>query len=578
MTVIRPEVLTRNKAGLSEIYHTMSSCYRYLGRATVAAAYEKMAIEISKLKGDITACIKSGEIDYALHLTENIRRDIGEFVATGTLRKYMRLLRKVPVELLEILEVRGIGSAMVKKLHEELNINTIDQLKAFILSGKIKRVRGISNAKIDHLRRSFKLYKTKGSRLLLWDAILQGNEILRVVKLIPEVEDASLSGSLRRGGETVGDIDMVVNVAEENRARFLQHFAQIPQVQSVEVAGRKRVTAVLYNNTQLDIRIADDNSYGATLLHCTGNLEHMSQLSERAGKKGLTLTAQGLFDSETASLVAGATEREIYGRLGLSFIPPELREGGREIFRAARNMLPELVNASQIKGDMRIHTNYGKGEDSISSIAHYALNAFPHYEYIVISDQLPADKYPAQFAEIDRVNEMIGFPFLKKGIVVDVMEDGNTDFPDKLLKQADWVTAIITETAPDHYGNKLIQACEHPYINCIANPTGRIIGQSEPGPLDWQQIFKIASRTGTALEVNAQPRHLDLSDHLLKGAAEKGVKIVINSCAQLCSHYDYMQMGILMARRGWCTKENILNTQHWEDVERFKQSALVNAR
>lgn len=571
MTVISPTALPRSKAGLSEIYHNMSACYRYQGRSTVARAYERMAIEISRLKDDIAGYLQSPEEKDLSFLPENIQKDLREFAASGTLKKYMRLLQKVPVELLEILEVNGFGSALVKKLHEELNINTIEQLKSCILSGMLKRVKGISNAKIDHLKRSLKLYKTKGSRLLLWDAILQGNEILRVVRLIPEVEEASLSGSLRRGGDTVGDIDMVVNVAEENRERFLQHFMQIPQVQSLEAAGWERVSAVLYNDTQIDIRIADDRSYGAMLLYYTGCLEHVSLLCERARKKGYTLTAECLFDTETGTRIAGSTEGDIYSRLGLAYIAPELREGGREIFRAARNMLPDLINASQIKGDMRIHTSYGKGEDAIASIAHYVLNAFPHYEYIVISDQLSADMYPEQFAEIDRLNENIGFSFLKKGIVVEINEDGSIDIPDDLLRQADWVTAVINETDTVQYSNKLIQACEHPYINCIANPTGRIVGESEPNPLDWTQIFKKAAQTCTALEINAQPRHLDLTDHLLKGAAEKGVKIVINSCAQLCSHYDYMQMGVIMARRGWCSRENVLNARQWEEIVRFKQ-------
>lgn len=578
MTINNIAHLPRTQTGLSEIYHHMSACYRYQGRTTVARAYEKMAVEVSKLKNEITGYLKSPEKNLLPQLPDNIQRDLREFATTGTLKKYMRLLQKVPAALLEVLEVKGFGSALVKKLHEELNVHTIEQLKGFTLSGRLKRIKGISNAKIDHLKRSLKLYKTKGSRLLLWDAILQGNEILRVVRLIPEVEEASLSGSLRRGGETVGDIDMVVNVAEENREKFLQHLMQVPQIQSIEAAGWKRVSAVLYNDTQLDIRIADDRSYGASLLYYTGSLEHVSLLSERAEKKGYTLTAECLFETETGVRIAGSTEGDIYSRLGLAYIPPELREGGREIFRAARNMLPDLINASQVKGDMRIHTSYGKGEDAIGSIAHYVLNAFPHYEYIVISDQLSKDQYRAQFAEIDRVNEGIGFTFLKKGIVVEIEEDGSTGIPDELLRQADWVTAVINETEAVRYRNKLIQACEHPYINCIANPTGRTIGQSGPGPIDWTQIFKRASLTGTALEINAQPQHLDLTDHLLKGAAEKGVKIVINSCAQLCSHYDYMQMGVIMARRGWCGRGNILNAWHWEEVERFKQQPVASAR
>lgn len=571
MTAITSTIFPRCKEALSSLYHIMSGCYRYLGKSSAARACNRLAVQASKLRGD------NGNIqpaEYLAALQETLRKDVEEFMSTGTLRRYVHLVPKVPIALLEVLDVDGFSPELVKKLHEELHIDNMDQLKTVLLSGRLKRVKGFSNAMIDHLKRSLKLSKTKGSRLLLWDAILQGNEILRVVRLIPEVEEASLTGSLRRGAETVGDIDMVVNVAEENRENFMKHFRLIPQVQDMVSQSWQKVSAVLYNNTQLDIRIADERSYGAALLCYTGSPDHLSLLNERAIKKGYMLSPLGLFDTENGTRAGGSSEADIYNHLGLSYIPPELREGGREIYRAGRKMLPELVCFSQINGDMRIQTSYGNGESSLSTIAHYVLNAFPHYEYIVVSDRLPASVYPFQFTEIDAVNRATGFPFLKKGILVEIADDGSIDIPDQLLRQADWITAIVNGPDDDHFEEKFIRACEHPYINCISNPSGRTVGEDEPGAYDWQKLFKKAALTGTALEMNAQPQRLDLSDRLLRAAAQEGVKIVINSCAQLCSHYDYMQMGVTMARRGWCSKENILNTLHWKDVEHFKHSAL----
>ncbi|SFM71084.1 DNA polymerase (family 10) [Chitinophaga sp. YR627] len=569
-TIANHTVLPRCQAALSDIYYTMAGCYRYLGRGSMTRLYEQMAIQAGMLK----TIMPSPDIINEQSIPALLEKDLSEFSATGTLRKYSRLLQRVPAALLDTLEVKGIAATLVRKLYEELNITSEEELKTAILSGALKRVRGFSNAKIDLLKRNLKLYKSLGSRLLLWDAILQGNEILRVIKGIPEVDDVSLTGSLRRGAETVGDIDMVVSVRIESRADFIRHLLQLPQIQYIVSTGWRRVSVVLYNDTQLDIRLTDEKSYGASLIYYTGSLRHVAILTERAEKRGYLFTPMGLFNGITGVWVAGDTEGGIFKELELAYVPPELREGGREIYRAGRNMLPQLVTFSDIRGDMRIRTDYEKGGESLNTIARYAINAFPHYEYLVVADQLPFEMYHQQFAEIDRVNSELGYPFLKKGIVVEMTAEAIA-VPEKLLREAEWVTAIINEHEPFRYRQLFISACDHPLINCIANPTGRIIGARESSTQNWDQLFKRAVKTGTALEVNAQPQHLDLSDRLIKGAAVSGVKIVINSCAQLCSQYDYMQMGVIMARRGWCGKADILNTGNWENVQRFKQQHLM---
>lgn len=571
--IINHTALPRCQTALSDIYYTMSGCYRYLSRGAMARLYEQMSIQAGMLKGIAATPVNGG----LSGVSDILDKDLTEFTATGTLRRYERLILRVPVALLEVLETRSIGASLVRKLYEELDINSVEQLKSAIISGRLKKSRGFSNARIDLLKRSLKLYKTKGSRLLLWDAILQGNELLRVIRLIPEVEEASLSGSLRRGSETVGDIDMVVSVPIESRADFLQHFLELSHIQYVVAASWKRVSVVLYNETQLDIRITDDKSYGASLVYYTGSPEHVAVLSERAQKRGYLFSPLGLFNATTGIWVAGDTESGVFRELGMSYIPPELREGGREIYRAGRNMLPELVTFSHIRGDMRICSNYQQEGDCLSTIARYAINAFPHYEYLVVADQLPAATYPRQFADIDRVNSEIGFPFLKKGIVVEMTTDG-IGLPEKLLREAEWVTVIIDERDPVRYRHLFITACDHPLINCIANPGGRVIGARETTVQNWEQLFKRAVSTGTALEVNAQPQHLDLSDRLIRGATISGVKIVINSCAQLRSQYDYMQMGVIMARRGWCSRENILNTESWESVQLFKEQHSTTSK
>ncbi|WPV64872.1 DNA polymerase III [Chitinophaga sp. LS1] len=566
-----------NNVAIADIFHHIAACYRYMGKDHYdqVQAYDRAATCLRRLPVDIE--VFRSRLRELTGLTDVIRNEITEFLDAGCIQHYQRFKNKVPFELLDLLEIKGFGPSTVKLLHETCGIQNRDQLITALQYGRLDDVGEISPVKLDLLKRSFKLHKSSTNRLLLWDAMLQGHEILRVLRLVKGVAHAEIAGSLRRGCETIGDLDMVLQVEEPDREQVTTQIVQLPHVENVVLHGRNRICVVLYNNTQLDIRMAGATAFGASWLYYTGSREHLLHLSDLAEQKGFILSPEGLFDT-MCNYVAGASEESIYQALDIAFIPAELRESGKEIRRAARHMLPQLLAHHQIKGDLRMHVDEHL-HDSIATTAHYVMNAFPHYEYIVAAahgDTQDKKGLAAWISNIDRINEQIGFSFLKKGLTVEILQDGTPALPGSLLQQFDWVTGIVLNDTEKEITQRLLTACEHPYIHCIGNPSNRIIGKKKPSIVNWELLFEKAAATNTALEINAQPCRMDLRDEWVRRAVEKKVYLAIGSCAAIMRQVDYMQLGVTLARRGWCKCENILNTMHWEAIEEFK-TARENA-
>jgi len=278
--------------------------------------------------------------------------------------------------------------------------------------------------------------------------------------------------------------------------------------------------------------------------------------------------------------LAGKTEEDIYQLFGLQYIPPELREMRGEIEVAKKKKIPDLVELRNVRGDMHMHSTWSDGAEDIETIARYILREFPQYEYIVMTDHSPSERiagglkpaeFKKQFIEIDKLNKKLGKDFVKKGVEVDVLVDGSMDLPGDLLQQFDWVVASIHTGFNKNNTQRLLKACENPYVHCIGHPSGRLLGRREAYPVDWKFFFEKAIATGTAIEINSQPNRLDLRDDLVKEAIEKGVMITISTDAHSLSQFDFMQLGVDVARRGWCNKENILNTHSWKEIEKFKK-------
>ncbi|NLR62706.1 DNA polymerase/3'-5' exonuclease PolX [Chitinophaga varians] len=493
------------------------------------------------------------------------------------MKSHLKNSPPIPAPLAPLGRIRDITPRDVQAIQQQLGVNSIKDVITAIINGRLETVEGLKPAQIKNIRRAFKLNKTADSRVPLWDARLAGEELLRALCQFPEVEKATLTGSLRRSKDTIGDIDILLQLSEADHRKLLYKIARMAQTERIIATGPHHICLILRNQLQADIRLATRKYFGASLLYYTGSTQYGDSLKSMAAQKGFRLGPLGLVDMQTGEYVAGEQETDIYHQLGIGYLEPELREDHQSM--AALQSIPPLVSFSQLKGDMQIHTNWSDGTESIAGIARYLSHTFPHYQYIVITDHVsakrpnhvlpPADVF-RQAAEIDRINDQMGFGYIKKGVETDILENGEPELAPEVLQQFDWVIASIHTDFTRDNTDRLIKACENPYVHCIGHPSGRMIGMRPPYPADWNAVFDAAARTGTALEINSRPNRLDLNDELVRKAVRKGVKLVINSDARTLSHFDFVKLGVSMARRGACSKKDILNTGSWEDIEAFK--------
>lgn len=493
------------------------------------------------------------------------------------MKPHLKNSTPIPAALAPLGRIRDITPREVQAIQQQLGVNSIRDLVTAINNGRLETVEGLKPVQIKNIKRAFKLYKTANSRVPLWDARLAGEELLRALCQFPEVERAALTGSLRRGKDTIGDIDILLQLSEADHRKLLYKLARMAQTERIIAIGPHHVCIVLRNQLQADIRLATRKDYGASLLYYTGSTEYGDNLKNLATGKGFRFGPQGLVNSQTGEYVAGEQEADVYRQLGIAWLDPELREDHQSM--AALQDIPSLLSFNQLKGDMQIHTNWSDGAESIAAISRYLSHAFPQYQYIVITDHvsgkrpnhvLPPEDVFRQTAEINRVNALMGFDYIKKGVETDILENGEPELANDILQQFDWVVASIhTDFARDNT-DRLIRACENPFVHCIGHPSGRLIGIRAPYPADWNAVFEAAARTGTAMEINSRPNRLDLNDELVRKAVAKGVKLVIDSDARTLSHFDFVKLGVSMARRGACGKRDILNTGSWEEIEAFK--------
>lgn len=494
--------------------------------------------------------------------------------------------KKIPAALLELLDIRGITANKIDIICKDLDIKNLHEFTTAVTMEQLENIPVLTPENRKNIKRALKLYKDADQRIQLLEAMCQGKEILQAIRQFPEVQQASLAGSLRRGNATIGDIDIVVQISAPDRKKLLYKIIRMPLTEGIFVAGKNRIGVVLRNQLLVYFYLTDAKHYGGALLYYTGSKSYNAVMEKMAINKGYRLDPNGLYDIKNHEYIASEKEEEIFQQMRLEYIPPELREEAAVIEAAAEHVLPALVTFNQLKGDMQIHSNWSDGAESIAHIADYVFNIFPHYQYIVITDHASNDRFgqvlqpddiTRQAAEIKSINDKLGYDYVKKGVEVDILEDGQLSLPDELLKQFDWVIASIHSHFSQDNTSRLIKACENPYVNCIGHPSGHLIGSRAPYPVDWDQVFSKAGITGTAMEINARPNRLDLDDTLVKKAIAKGVKLVIDTDAHGLTQFDFMQLGIWVARRGGCNKTDILNTCSWEEIEKFKKHKLSAA-
>jgi len=552
---------------IAKIFYEISEILKFKNIRWKPQAYNKAARIIEDLDRDVSEIYEENGLKGLKEIPsigESIAKKIEEFLKTGKIKGFEKLKKSIPKGLTEIMEVEGIGPKKAKQLYEELRIKSIKDLERAIKKHKIKNLERFGEKSEREIEKSIKDFKSRSKKkLLLGDAIKISDsmvEQLNVKKII-------VAGSLRRMKETIRDIDLLV--ASENPKEIVNKFTKLKQVKRILAKGNTKGMVSLQNNIHSDIRVVKDDVFGSALQYFTGNKYHNIKLRRIAMKKNLKLSEYGLFDKNKRVAV---TEKDIYKKLGMQYIPPELRENKGEIEAALKKKIPNLIDYNDIKGDLHVHTNWSDGRDSIKEMAEAAKKL--NYKYIGISDHsktraisngLNKERLIKQIKEIRKIKNIK----VLAGSEVDILGDGSLDFSDNILRKLDFVIAAIHSGFKGNVSKRILKAMENKNVNIIAHPTGRLIQKRKECKLDFDEILRVAKETNKILEINAHQERLDLRDELIKRTVEKKVKLIINTDAHSVNGLKFMKLGIGQARRGWATKKDIVNSYNYGKLKKI---------
>jgi DNA polymerase (family 10) len=548
------------------------------GVAFKPQAYRRAAQVVESLAEPIEEMVAGGTHGELPGIGDAIAKKIAEIVETGRLKYHDELKAKLPIDLFALTQVDGVGPKTAKLLYEELDVRNLADLERVAREGRIRDVNGLGAKTEAKILRGLAETRSIENRMSLGQALPLANELVDRLRASGHFERIEFAGSLRRGRETIGDLDLLAVAKRPGDAAVAaETFVSLPGVEGVSVRGEKKSSVRLAGGFQVDLRIVPPESFGAALQYFTGSKAHNIALRKRAVVEGWKLNEYGLFD-ENGRALAGEDEASIYEHLGLSIIPPELREDRGEIQRAEAGTLPQVVELADIRGDLHVHTDDSDGKASLSETVAAAQSR--GFEYIAITDHakfaeviggLTPHDIRRQIDEIARLNETLdGFRVLT-GIEANIQPDGSLDVPYELLARLDVVIASVHSVfrqAKDVMTTRLIRAIENEHVDVLGHPTTRKIGERPPIDADWDVLFEAAAKSATAMEINANPIRLDLNADLVRRAIAVGVKLAIGTDAHTPEHFDFMRLGVLTARRGWATKADLLNARsanEWAD-------------
>ncbi|MBI4330578.1 MAG: DNA polymerase/3'-5' exonuclease PolX [Chloroflexi bacterium] len=539
-------------------------------------AYQRAARAIEHLPAEAELLLKEGKLKDIPGVGESIAQKITEMVATGRLEYFEHLKAELPEGINTLLSVPGIGPKIAMKLSQDLGVKTIDDLERAILEGRVAGLERMGEKSAENILKAVQTLRRKDVRIPLGQAMPVVEKIMAGLKDCPGLRNLTPAGSLRRFKETVGDLDIMGTA--EDADTVIQCFVTLPAVKQIVAKGPTKATVITTEGFQVDLRLVEHESFGSLLQYFTGSKQHNIALRERARRRGLKLSEYGITMVETDRTEYFPTEAGFYARLGMQYIPPEIREATGEIELAEDHALPPLVEMSDVRGDFHVHSNWSDGHDSIEDMV--AVARATGYEFIALTDHsvgrgiargLNVERVRQQEQEIKKVEQNAGGIRVLHGAEVDIRADGTLDFPDDLLSQFDVVVAAVHSAMgqdKDRMTRRVIDAMRNPHVDIIAHPTCRLLGEREPVDIDMEQIFRVAAETGTALEINAMPARLDLKDTHIFRARELGVKLVVGTDSHSAAQLDFMRYGVAVARRGWCQARDILNTLPYEEMRR----------
>ena len=557
---------------IARLFYEMANLLEVRGESVFRVrAYQRGAQTLETLSEDVAVLGARGALQTLPNIGKDLAAKIQEYLATGRIARLDALREGLAPTFLSLLEIRGLGPKTARALFEQLGIESVEQLEEACRSKRIVGVAGVRERTCEHILKGIAQWRAGRTRVLLPAARAVARLVAEALRAHGGVERLEIAGSLRRMRESVKDVDILVTSTEP--ARVIDTLVRLPSV--IEVTGRGDTKASVRHQDGLaiDLRVVEPAAFGAALQYFTGSRAHNVRLRQLAIERGLKLSEYGVFDEATGARVAGATEEDVYAALGLPWIPPELREDSGELEAAREGRLPRLVEPRDLRGDLHDHTDWSDGHHPLEKLVEAA--EARGYEYIIVSDHsrsltiaggLSVEELRAQRARIDELQSRHRIRILA-GTECDILEDGRLDFPDEALAELDVVLGAVhsrfKQTRPEMTA-RIVRALGHPHLDILAHPTGRKIGSREPYDVDMEAVFAAARAHGKAIEINASPERLDMSDVHARRAAELGIPVPISTDTHYLSELDWTELGCAVARRAWIGPDQVLNTRSLE--------------
>ncbi len=545
--------------------------YRVVAYRTAAKAIRESGVSVAEMS-------RQGRAEELSGVGKTIAEKVAALLDTGSIPAADKLKAKIPVGLVEITRIPGLGPKRARQLHSEIGIESLDDLRRAAEDGRLKDVPGFGAKAEENVRAALAegADGTQRARTLLSKALAVGEEMVEGLRSHPAAVRVELAGSARRRADSCKDLDIVA--ATNDPDAFVSAFSELAAVDEVSASGKAGAKATTHQGLPVDLRIVPEESFGNLLQHFTGSGRHNEALRTAAVKRGLHVSEYGI--AEDGTVHTCVEEEQVYERLGMVWIPPELREDRGELEAARKDDLPALVRVEDLRGDLHSHTVASDGRNTIVEMARAALER--GLDYLAVTDHsathgfgnhVPPDELRRQIERVAKVNDSLEDLRVLAGTETNILPDGAVDYADDLLAELDWVVASVHTSfrmSEEEMTKRIAAAMEHPLVDVIAHPTGRLIGRRDPYAVDMDGVIDAAVRTGTFLEINANPNRRDLSDIYAREAARAGVKILIDSDAHGTETLTNVRYGIATARRAWLTADDVANTRSWEDLRALR--------
>jgi DNA polymerase (family X) len=537
-------------------------------------AYQKAARMLEGLQRPVAELFREGELVQMPGFGKALVDKVGEYLQSGEVGLHQKLKASFPPQILTLMRVPGLGAKKAAALYRELEVSNVEELEAALADGRVKELKGFGAKTASKLLEGIAQLRQGEERWTLARAHRLASELLSRIRELPGVARAEAAGSLRRGRETIGDLDLVV--VTDTAEPVMEAFTSWVDPAHVQLQGSTKSSVLWQGRFQVDLRCVPAASFGAAMQYFTGSKDHNVVLRGRAERLSCKLNEYALLDA-LGQPIAGATEEEIYQKLNLPFIPPEWRETGQEIEWADQGKLPDLLQMEHIQGNLHTHSLWSDGTDTLDQLAEEAIRR--GYKYLAITDHSPSsvvangltiDRLLQQGEQIRALERRLeGRLKLLWGTECDILGDGRLDYPDEILAKLDWVVASVhsqMQMSVEDMTARLLRAVENPYVDVIGHPSGRILGKRAPYPVDWERLFSAAAQTGVALEMNCSPHRLDLSDAQARRARELGCWLSVNTDAHALKEFGNMEWGLMQARRAGLDRTRFVNALPWEEL------------